>query len=178
MKTLNSYFKKISIFLAFCVYGISVAGENHNTSLCRNAIYLEGLGQGILYSINYDYRIEPEISFRVGFTKWTLPTIFFLSAGNLEFTGFPIMVNYLTGKGASHLELGIGVMPFYLSMQGNEIFLGLEISGRKNFLLGTATIGYRFQPSDGGVVFRIGLTPLFTFKDGRMNGGISLGYAF
>jgi hypothetical protein len=96
------------------------------------------------------------------------PIIFTGTVAELKFTGFPIMVNLLTGEETSHFELGIGVVPGTFSLDF------LEGSG----VLGTATIGYRAQPRDGGFVFRIGLTPLFTLKGSQITGGLSLGFAF
>jgi len=147
---------------------------NHYT---RDAIYAEGFGPGILYSINCDHRFTPNFSLRVGFTTWSLPAFALLVAGELKFTAFPIMVNYLTGQGDHHLELGIGLVPAVISFQGEEIFFGTAHQNRANVLLGAATIGYRMQPRDSGVIFRIGFTPLFTFKEFVPWAGLSLGVA-
>ena len=168
------------MFCILCVAGTRLSfAQEEDTSYCRSAIYVEGLGQGVLYSANYDYRLTPNISLRAGFTSWSVPFPIIFAVGELKFTGFPIMVNLLTGKETSHFELGIGVVPGILSFQGKEVFFGTEVNGEPiTILLGTATIGYRAQPRDGGFVFRIGLTPLFTFKGAGMTGGLSLGFAF
>ena len=172
---------RVCITLMFCI--LCVAGtrfsfaQEKDTSYCRSAIYIEGFGQGILYSINYDYRFTPNIGLRTGFTSWSMPFALF-AIDELKFTGFPIMVNYLSGQGTSHLELGIGVVPAIISFQGRMIFFGGEVSGETITVLGTATIGYRAQSRDGGFVFRIGLTPLFTLKGSQISGGLSLGFAF
>jgi hypothetical protein len=92
--------------------------------------------------------------------------------GGLAFTGFPIMVNYLSGEGSGNLELGIGVIPLTVSIGGDS---GLK---RGTAVFGTATLGYRFQPLDGGFMFRIGLTPFFNSGGAVPSGGLSLGYAF
>jgi len=152
--------------------------QEEPTPFSRSAIYVEGLGQGILYSVNYDYRFTPHFGVRAGFTSWSLPIFAVFSVGELSFTGFPITVNYLSGDRTSHLELGIGIVPARFTMQGQEIFFGTEYEGEGSTVLGTATLGYRAQPRDGGFVFRIGLTPLFTFKKAILTGGLSLGVAF
>jgi hypothetical protein len=133
------------------------------------------MGQCFLYSINYDRRLWPNISIRVGFSNWSIP-FFLFAEGNLSFTGFPVTVNYLTGEGTAHLEVGIGIIPATVSFQGRDVFFGSEVDGRANTVLGTATLGYRSQARDGGFVFRIGLTPLFTFKEAQLWGGLSLGF--
>lgn len=141
----------------------------------RNAIYFELFGQGGLYSINYDYRIKEEISIRAGFTSWGIGVF----ENNFHFTGFPIMLNYLSGKRSGHLEAGVGFIPATVSFHGGDSnpFFILEGEGSSTRVLGTATLGYRFQPLQGGFVFRAGLTPFFA--DGvRLFGGASVGYAF
>jgi hypothetical protein len=45
-------------------------------------------------------------------------------------------------------------------------------------VVGTATVGYRYQPVYGGSVFRIGLTPFFAGGEFQLWGGISIGNAF
>jgi len=145
----------------------------------RSAFYIEALGQGILYSINYDHRLTPHISLRAGFTHWSLPFIFPTKIG---MTGFPIMGNYLSGKGSHHLELGIGAVPFIVTAPEQTTIFGAEFKGEVlgALILGTTTIGYRYQPRDGGLVFRIAFTPLspLSFEKVLLGGGISLGYAF
>jgi hypothetical protein len=146
--------------------------QEEATRFCPSAIYFEVLGQGILYSINYDHRLSSHFGFRVGFTKWLIPPSYYFWRDGIIFTGFPFMVNYLSGEGTSHLELGIGVIP---AITGN-IYEEREV-----VVLKTATIGYRAQSRSGGFVFRIGLTPFFFFQ-GPMrvfpSVGLSLGVAF
>jgi len=144
----------------------------------KSAIYVELLGQGLLYSVNYDYRFTPHFGVRAGFTSWSIPTFAVISVGELSLTGFPITVNYLSGDGTSHLELGIGIVPMTFTMQGQDIFFGTQYEGEGSTVLGTATLGYRAQPRDGGFVFRIGFTPLFNLKKVFPLGGLSLGVAF
>ncbi|MBI1805064.1 MAG: hypothetical protein HY033_08900 [Ignavibacteriae bacterium] len=153
-------------------------GEQEIFSPSRSAIYVELLGQGLLYSVNYDYRITDHLSLRAGFSTWTIPSIFGLVDGEISFTGFPIMLNYLTGEGSSHLELGAGIIPANASVTGREIFFGSDVSGSETLILGTATIGYRLQPRDGGFLFRVGLVPLLGSGGLKFSTGLSLGAAF
>jgi hypothetical protein len=170
---------------SFCVIGsvcflyVSVAcpllAQEEPKDSCVNAIYVEGFGQGILYSVNYDHLLSRHLSVRVGFTSWTLRDFLFIDVGVV---GFPMMINYLSGDHTSHFELGIGVVPAIISMQGSGTLIGTEVKGNTVSAWGSATVGYRAQSPEGGVVFRIGLTPLFTFRDATLSGGISLGFAF
>lgn len=170
-------FSVLMVCLLLAAGTASVSARDDSTSFCPSAIYVEVLGQGVLYTVNYDHRLTQNISLRAGFTSWSVPFALF-AVGELKFTGFPVMVNYLSGEETGHLELGVGVIPATLSFQGREIFFGTEVNGTETMVLGTATFGYRAQPRDGGFVFRIGMTPLFTFKEVQIWGGLSLGYAF
>lgn len=152
------------------------AQENHGV-YTKNAIYVEGLGPGLLYSVNYDRRITPNISVRLGFTSWSLELPFILTVERISLTAFPLMVNFLTGEGESHLELGIGPMPSFASSHGEDIFGSTSQSSGKS-VVGIGTLGYRFQPTKAGLFFRISFTPLFTFKKFVPWGGISVGGTF
>jgi hypothetical protein len=167
-------------FVLLMAAGILPArAQEPSTEIARKAIYVEVLGQGLLYSINYDYRIEEAISLRVGFTRWSTPFIFIRE---LTATGVPLTVNYLSGERNSHLEAGIGAVLFHFRARGSWFLSESDTESSGNFVLGTVTLGYRYQPRDGGFVFRIGATPLFTWNEGEFTGlffgGISFGYAF
>jgi hypothetical protein len=64
------------------------------------------------------------------------------------------MVNYLLGAEGSYFELGLGVS--YYAGEGQFLFVD-----NANSLMGTSTIGFRFQPSEGGFFFRANVTPTF-----------------
>ncbi len=145
----------------------------------QNCVYLELLGQGILYSVNFDHRFTPSVSVRIGFTSWSFPTFFVLGGGRIDFLGVPLMVNYLSGEGRSHLELGCGIVLCRASMSetwlwGEPVGVGTEAAK----VLGTATIGYRYQPRTKGLMVKVAFTPLFSSKRVLPMGGISLGFAF
>jgi len=146
--------------VAICANPKTGACQQKKTEFDRSAIYLELLGPGLLYSINYDFRVTQNWGLRAGFSDWTVPGIFALTSGELGFAGFPITVNCLLGHGSNHLELGAGVVPAVVTLNGNFFFVGPYINGRKSILLETATVGYRYQPTDGGFVFRICFTPI------------------
>jgi hypothetical protein len=165
------------VLMLVCV--LPVRAQESSTQIARNAIYFEGFGQGMLYSINYDYRIDGSMSIRAGFTRWSIPFIFIRE---LTATGVPLTVNYLSGERNSHFEAGIGVVLFHFRARGSWFVFSSDTESSANLLLGTATVGYRYQPRDGGFLFRIGVTPFFTLDDGafyaRLHGGISFGFVF
>ncbi|MEN3038535.1 MAG: hypothetical protein ABDI07_05165 [Candidatus Kryptonium sp.] len=133
----------------------------------KSSVYLEIFGQGLIFSLNYDYRFKPNLSAKVGVG-------YALSAASVIAT-----INYLTFPESSHhLEIGGGIV--YL-----EVGSGVEA---ELFIFPTANIGYRFQPKKGELFFRIAWTPLLSFliyeatKEDISKqlawSGISIGYTF
>lgn len=163
--------------LAFCRQDLLAQSANA-AEYTKHCLYGELLGQGIIYSLNYEHRFINAISGRIGYTSWSFPAIFFLIEGSIELKGFPVMINYLSGKGNHHGEFGLGAFLGKVKISGTEIFWGSTIEGEKAFILGTGTLGYRYQPTTNGLLFKIGLTPIFNFKDAALSAGLSLGYAF
>lgn len=154
----------------------------------RNSIYVELLGNGLLYSCNYDHLFTESFGMRVGVGYFPYHEV---SLGTLPLLGY-----YLIGSGSHKIELGLGVcvvlQPEY---QGFSWMSAPDDQVEGNSVLGTATLGYRYQPADGGFVFRAGVTPFFgnfrrdkstsyyvseyenVFK-AQLWGGISFGYGF
>ncbi len=135
----------------------------------RHSIFLELGGNAFAYSLNYDYRFARHASARVGFEYLRLSALGSSSSVLLV----PIMVNYLTGKGSSHLELGVGTVLGNAGAGFRDI--DKSISGVVGF---TGTIGYRLQPADAGFHFRIGLTPILVQGYVAPWAGIGFGYSF
>ncbi|HEX8361994.1 MAG TPA: hypothetical protein VF613_17885 [Longimicrobium sp.] len=130
--------------------------------LARTAGYVELLGNGLIYSVNVDHRFTERVSGRVGLAAFGGAAV-------------PVMANYLTGSGSHHLEAGAGALFIYIPEdRGPEDELEQAGSGG---VLGTATLGYRYQPRAGGFVFRIGFTPIFGTKGVLPWAGVSLGFA-
>ena len=147
-------------------------GARTSEGFARNSIFLELLGNGIAYSLNYDHKIFNHLSARIGgmYAPWNDQN----SDQNLTFVVVPVMANYLLGNGSSRLEVGAGVSYSYASGNLNRIddFTGGSVTAF------TSTLGYRLQPTDGGFLFRIGFTPTF-FKQGMLPlVGLSLGGTF
>ena len=138
----------------------------------QNAVYFEALGQGLLYSVNFDHRFGENIAIRAGVSSFTVQLF-----SDISITTIPLMVEYLTGHGSSHLEIGLGIIPVHGTIS-SSFFGTFEGSPGAWILLGTATLGYRYQPVKEGILFRIGLTPLFGGGQAQIWGGASIGWAF
>ncbi len=168
-------FNKIIIFIFILIISIfsftnsvyAKASEPYKS----NAIFLEVVGQSVgFFSLNTDYRFHPNFTFRAGFGI------------SLGFT-VPVSINFITGKESSHhLEIGTGV----------TYAKGL---GKAEGLVPTAVFGYRYQPREGGLMFRLSFTPCLAInkstgidRSGYVEtyynveffplAGISIGYCF
>jgi hypothetical protein len=178
--------KKMAMAVLILVLGaLSASAQDAAASLgssgdyAKNCLYAEALGQGLLYSVNYEYMFTPHVSGRIGYTNWSVPMYLLISAGSLGYEGGPVMVNYLWGDGDHHLETGIGAVLGVMRYSGVDTIFGETLSDKYKFLpLGTATLGYRYQPREGGFLFKIGATPLFDGVRFLLTGGFAIGGTF
>jgi hypothetical protein len=108
----------------------------------NQALYFELLGNGLLYSLNYEIIIDNKITARFGGMCFpgaqpTCPVA-------------PIMIGYLLGYGPNKLELGLGALWVY-----NQPMRGWTVGE-------TATVAWRYQPQEHGWMWKIGWTPLLS----------------
>jgi hypothetical protein len=142
--------KRLLLFTLLFQTTITYSQElNTQTPISRNTFYLEFLGTGGLYSVNFDRILYKKNSFgiagRTGITYW--PKI--EEWTDVEGPGLSIEVTGLLGKKRGVFEFGTGLSYFY--------FLGdME---NNSFILIVPRIGYRNQQPDGGFFYRIGFTP-------------------
>jgi hypothetical protein len=143
--------------------------------VARNAVYFELLGNGGLFSFNFERMLTDHVAVRAGYARWNLDSAP-LDTG--QYQTVPMTVSYLCGGGERKLELGGGV----------TIGKGQSSDSSDNFSFSslTAILGYRSQPAAGGYLFRAGLTPFYTLNDGEtypgegftFSAGVSFGYRF
>lgn len=145
-----------------------------------NAVYLEILGSGGLYSLNFERRVSA-LHMRVGFGSWSGDDLF--GAGESEIVSVPLTLSHLRGTGNHHLESGGGLT------LGNRKFTSAfdESTTSSGFVTLTGLVGYRYQKPSGGLIVRALFTPLFglgeedkAYPDRGFTPsvGFSLGYAF
>ncbi len=128
-----------------------------------NSFFLEGGGPGLLYSINYERRIESDYGLRIGLSYQSFSASASsggsTSSASASFVTVPVIASYRGLRSGNHiLELGAGGTAIYAS--GSASGTGMAASGSGMTALGTAIIGYRRQPLEGGFQFRIGLEAL------------------
>jgi hypothetical protein len=145
--------------------------QNPNTRSMK-MLFAEVGGPGLAISLNYDARFNGErkgLGFRIG------AGYFSDGYGNTVFT-IPMQVNYLLTKDENNfIELGGGTT--FLNSTGNNkgpTFIFDKVTG----FIGTATIGYRYQPVDHKLNFRIDFVPIFYDEGIIWAGGVSIGYNF
>lgn len=140
-----------------------------------NTIYAELLGPGLLYSLNYDRMLTESLSGRVGFSVFSVDaeTSDPGQSKKVGVTTIPATLNYLIGKGSHKLELSGGLVFITASRKFNGVSK-IESSGA----LGTAGLGYRYHPVNGGFNFRLGFSPFFDKDVFVPWAGMSLGYSF
>ncbi len=148
----------------------------------RNAVYLELLGNGGLYSVNFERILHDTLALRVGFATWNSPALFYDGTPPDRLTTVPVTVSYLLGGGERKLELGGGVT---FGRETRDRSSRHETSSSFSNL--TGIIGYRSQPPGRGYLFRAGVTPFYSFDQGEdaypdsgftLSAGVSFGYRF
>jgi hypothetical protein len=150
----------------------------------KNAFYFELAGNGIYYSLNYDRILYQKNSFktsaRIGVE--VLPNK--LQDFQDLRPAMPIEVNALVGKGKHHIETGLGLTPYiddkygFVDRDGNR---HLAKQGKKITTMSLIRIGYRYQKTEGGLMFRAGFTPIL-FQGNNFDpvpfAGVSIGKSF
>jgi len=134
---------------------VSRAGERD----ANNSFFVEAGGPGLLYSVNYERVVEDDFGLRVGFSYASFSASSGSASASAAFMTVPVIASYLGLRSGNHaLEVGAGATIVYASGSGSSG--PIAGSGSGMIPLGTALIGYRRQPVDGGFMFRIGLEAL------------------
>ena len=155
--------------LLFLLLFVSISAAAQTVD--RNAVYLELGGNAIGPNINYERRWSDLWAFRVGFTYVEVST----ETETDSAIAVPLMVNRISAPASNHhLETGLGI----LLVAGEDEQLNDEIDEEFAGVIGTLTVGYRYQKPAGGFVFRIGFTPIFDDQNFIPWGGMSFGYAW
>jgi hypothetical protein len=136
----------------------AIALEQHpsDNGPAKNGVFLEGLGPGLLYSINYERLVTDDLAVRLGFSYWSV-TATASSGGtsasaSASFFTVPVTATYVGLRG---LEAGGGMTLLHTSGTGSTI--GASASGSGFAPLGVALVGYRLHPVGGpGFQFRVG----------------------
>lgn len=152
------------------------ATESHRTA--RNAVFLEGFGSGLLYSVNYERVLGEHFGVRAGFSYFTYAVSSYGKSGNLQLLTVPMLVSYYAGWESHKIQIGLGATVIYLgaptdsegtAFGGDRAGAGIAASG---------VVGYRYLPAHGGFTFGVGFTPLLRTSKALAWGGASAGWVF
>lgn len=160
------------LVIVICFLFLFIHGNSQDAKYSKNSLFIEFLGNGGLYSINYERDLTSNLLCRLGIGNWSSS----LYGSETSVTSIPFLVSYITGNKRSHFELGGGFLAGRFT----------DYSGSASILDITGFLGYRYQTTGKGFLFRIGLTPFLTLdnkanypeKGVTLSGGISLGYHF
>jgi hypothetical protein len=144
-----------------------------------NVIFAEALGNGLLYSVNYERLFhEWNVGLRAGGSFFTYAVSKYGKAGNLTIVSFPMVASYYFTWGTHSLQLGLGATLLHTQVATDS--QGLEYGGERagTALAPTGVVGYRYLPRKSGVSFGIGFTPLLRASKFLPWGGATIGYAF
>ncbi|HEU4562792.1 MAG TPA: hypothetical protein VFS20_33490 [Longimicrobium sp.] len=149
----------------------------------RNAVYVELLGNGGVYSLNFDRRVGQEAALRIGVGAWSADDLFLGNEASSSLVTLPVTASWLPGTANGRPELGGGMLLGRRTR--DEPFDGGSTSS--TFASLTAILGYRYQPASGGWMFRVAFTPFWGFggedeaypdRGFTPSAGVSGGYTF
>jgi hypothetical protein len=149
------------------------------TRTASNVIFAEALGNGLLYSINYERIIERwNIGLRIGGSYFTYAVSTYGKSGNLKLATFPLVASYYFGTPRHKVQLGLGATILYTGVSSDSTGTKFESERSGGAVSATAVVGYRYLPPDGGFSFGVGFTPLLRASAFLPWGGAHAGYIF
>lgn len=158
--------KSFIVLIAISTF-IFTSIETH--AQAKQAFFAELLGNGLIFSVNYDVRFTENPGGWGG--RLGIGYVGSVEGGGGVVT-IPIMVNNLLGKDGKYFEVGGGLT----FITGTADFAGSENNSE---IVGTLAFMYRRQPEDGGFMWKIGLSPIIA--DGvffPIWPGVGFGYAW
>lgn len=148
--------------------------DNNNK---KNHLFVEFLGNAGLYSLNYERMLREDFAARVGIACYGVDIENDGITVSSSLYLFPVTLSYLAGKTEHKFEVGGGLLISNASVSGKVEGL-FDERYSSNGIAGTAIVGYRYMPKDGGVTFRAGFTPIFGEYGVLPWFGVSIGYNF
>jgi hypothetical protein len=154
-------------------------GDTTPEFAAHNSIYLEIAGSAIGGALNYERMLSNSFGLRLGFGYLPLSgtnskgaTVHAsIKSAPLTLSWFPFSNTTSDTVSSDKLEIGAGALYANLSRKLGPFdeFNGIGYTG---------IVGYRYQPWDGGFIFRIAFTPIILNGKFQPYGGISFGYGF
>lgn len=158
---------------------VAPAPSTSSSTPAANVAFLEALGSGLFYSVNYERFIDPwHLGLRLGVSYLTIPVSKYGASDNLSIFSMPLIGSYYLRFGQHRIQFGLGATVLYTSASTDSE--GDSFGGERAGLgvAGAAVVGYRYVPADGGWSFGVGFTPLLRASKFLPWGGANVGYAF
>lgn len=144
-----------------------------------NTVFAEALGNGLLYSVNYERIIDSwNIGLRIGASYFSYPVSSYGASGNLKLATFPMVASYYLGTPRHKLQVGLGATILYLGVSTDSAGTKYEGDRSGGGVAATGVVGYRYLPPDQGFTFGVGFTPLLRTSRFLPWGGANAGYIF
>jgi len=146
----------------------------------ESSVYLELGGPGVLYSLNYERLLRPDVALRVGLGLFAIREEG--TGDGMTWLTVPITGSYLVGQRAHRFEVGGGLATGYAWSDLNQ-----RPGATDDYFLIALSLhaGYRYQPRDGGFLLRALVTPIVGGRRFAPLGmpvtvwaGLSLGWSF
>lgn len=165
----------LSIFFVQSSLSLAQNTQNSltNSNSVRNVVYIELLGNGAyLYSLNYERNVYRSVWGRIG---GSYGTIIFSPV-----VTFPTGISYLIGREGNYFEIGLGATFVYIKDNSFDLFNDEDTEESHFGVSPTGTLGYRYQPMQNDLFFKIAFTPFISTLTHKFVpfGGISFGYSF
>lgn len=154
--------------------------DERRTRTANNSVFVEGLGNGLAYSVNYERIFEsPDLGLRVGASYMSVGASGDGGSSKVSWFSLPVVGSLYVGSENHKLQLGLGVTFVYVT---SAVQSGSLVGSSSGLVpMPTAVVGYRYIPAKGGFAFSVGFTPLYvTGRGGGFLpwGGLSLGAVF
>jgi len=161
------------IFQAFSVQATWAEPAGEEELSVPEAVSIELLGRGLLYSVNYDHLLSRNIAVGFGISYWSLQSS---SKGTFNAFFIPIYGNYYLSTEPSRLFLTGGLSLYSASIENSGTDKGVHVTQGSN-AAGTIGLGYEFR-GNGGFLFRAAPYVLFDASGAYPWAGISFGYCY
>jgi hypothetical protein len=186
--------KKVLVLLAFTgllfILKPSLMAQNQE-AVAGRLFYTELGGPGVLMSVNWDSRFQPDTRLGFGYRAGIGFSIgefegkryedpyggyYYHETVTKTYYTIPVGINYIFGKPntASSFEVGAGT-----TFLTRKISLFTYDNEQQGHFIGHFVFMYRIIPVNGGFSFRVGFTPMIgTAGDIFPMGALSFGYVF
>ena len=165
---MNTFIKRKIKLSAICIILLfTAANAQENSNVHQNNIYIELLGNGIIWSVNYERMIFSNSIIKVGLGYIPKMENDFISAPQSIL--IPIdYIHLIDMNDNAKIDIGIGL----------TFKFGEEEYGDKDEIIPNAILGYRYQPNINGFMFRISFSPYISENRFFPWIGISFGQKF